>query len=135
MCPRDACAVLCLSCVSCCRAQWVVVGTDSNWETKFHWKRIGTSESQVTVEWAIPSGTQPGSYRVRTFGNSKVGARVVALAPCCLCPSSVAQPRVILRRTRKRTCTRTRERRAPSPSPRDRPLPTSFTERVVWICV
>lgn len=43
---------------------WMVVATDANWETKVHWKRVGTSESTVTCEWNTPADVAPGSYRI-----------------------------------------------------------------------
>lgn len=52
---------------------WVVVATDGNWETKFFWHRTNTlfGESQATILWDIPNGTQPGIYRIRHFGAAK----------------------------------------------------------------
>jgi len=51
--------------------QWIPVCDDSCWETKFRWARVASAESRVTVEWAIPADAQLGTYRIRTFGNSK----------------------------------------------------------------
>lgn len=52
---------------------WIVVATDGNWETKFFWHRTNTlfGESQATILWDIPNGTQPGIYRIRHFGAAK----------------------------------------------------------------
>ncbi|XP_041988495.1 neutral ceramidase-like isoform X2 [Aricia agestis] len=52
---------------------WVVVATDADWETKYIWLRnskvLGTSYSEV--EWEIPEGTPPGTYRLHHYGNYK----------------------------------------------------------------
>ncbi|KAJ6216343.1 hypothetical protein RDWZM_007500 [Blomia tropicalis] len=53
--------------------QWEVQATDAHWETMFIWNRnstlLGTSE--VTVMWDIPLDVEPGTYRIRYFGDSK----------------------------------------------------------------
>jgi hypothetical protein len=43
---------------------WVPIMTDANWETKFHWLRVGQSESQVVCQWDIPAWMAPGIYRI-----------------------------------------------------------------------
>ncbi|CAG9785826.1 unnamed protein product [Diatraea saccharalis] len=52
---------------------WTTVATDADWETKYVWKRnskiLGTSEAEV--EWEIPEGTTPGTYRIHHYGNYK----------------------------------------------------------------
>lgn len=52
---------------------WAVVATDADWETKYTWKRnskiLGTSVAEI--EWEIPQGTIPGTYRVHHYGNYK----------------------------------------------------------------
>ncbi|XP_028172110.1 uncharacterized protein LOC114361316, partial [Ostrinia furnacalis] len=52
---------------------WVVVATDADWETKYIWRRnsvvLGTSHAQL--QWDIPAGTQPGTYRLHHYGNYK----------------------------------------------------------------
>ncbi|RVE54727.1 hypothetical protein evm_000494 [Chilo suppressalis] len=52
---------------------WTVVATDADWDTKYIWKRnskiLGTSEAEV--EWEIPEGTPPGTYRLHHYGNYK----------------------------------------------------------------
>ncbi|CAG4949482.1 unnamed protein product [Colias eurytheme] len=52
---------------------WVVIATDADWETKFTWIRnskvLGTSEA--LIEWEIPEGTPPGTYRIHHYGNYK----------------------------------------------------------------
>ncbi|KAK9871121.1 hypothetical protein WA026_011405 [Henosepilachna vigintioctopunctata] len=53
---------------------WKVVYNDANWETRFKWKKTcvlkGTSEA--TIEWDIPEDQEPGTYRLRHFGNHKI---------------------------------------------------------------
>ena len=50
---------------------WVVVAVDGNYETRFRWVRVGTDQSQCTVEWDITSLAQAGTYRIRHEGVSK----------------------------------------------------------------
>merc|ERR1712070_958710 len=41
--------------------QWTVVASDSNWETKFHWRSTNypiSSRSEITLEWTVPSTTK-----------------------------------------------------------------------------
>jgi len=51
-------------------SNWVVMLTDSHWETKFHWRRHLISDSLITITWDISWNTQPGTYRIKTFGSS-----------------------------------------------------------------
>ncbi|XP_052739425.1 neutral ceramidase [Bicyclus anynana] len=52
---------------------WTVVATDADWETKYIWQRsskiLGTSKAEI--EWEIPVGTPPGTYRLHHYGNYK----------------------------------------------------------------
>ncbi|XP_022919563.1 neutral ceramidase [Onthophagus taurus] len=50
---------------------WTVVANDAMWETKFKWERTYLATQEVTIEWTIPEGTSPGTYRIRHFGKSK----------------------------------------------------------------
>ncbi|CAH2077088.1 unnamed protein product, partial [Iphiclides podalirius] len=52
---------------------WVVVATDADWETKFHWERLSTlfATSQARVEWHVPSGVIPGPHRLVYRGASR----------------------------------------------------------------
>jgi len=52
--------------------EWTTICDDSCWETKYKWRRVGVSESSVTVEWKIPVGTVPGTYRITTKGAYKM---------------------------------------------------------------
>ncbi|KFW76248.1 Neutral ceramidase, partial [Manacus vitellinus] len=45
---------------------WQVVQNDASWDT-----RGSLSQSNVTIEWHIPAGTEPGTYRIRYFGHYK----------------------------------------------------------------
>ncbi|XP_072938612.1 neutral ceramidase [Epargyreus clarus] len=52
---------------------WTIVATDADWETKYIWIRnskiMGTSTAEI--EWEIPEGTPPGTYRIHHYGNYK----------------------------------------------------------------
>ena len=58
-------------------SRWLTVANDWDWETKYIWERnlcVPTFAcSHVTVEWAIPAGARPGTYRIRHHGNWKSG--------------------------------------------------------------
>jgi len=51
--------------------QWKVILRDGDWDTKFFWRSHLVAESLVTIEWKIDLSTNPGTYRIRTFGTSK----------------------------------------------------------------
>ncbi|XP_026489461.2 neutral ceramidase [Vanessa tameamea] len=52
---------------------WQVVASDADWDTRFTWRRnskiLGTSYADI--EWEIPAGTPPGTYRLHHYGNYK----------------------------------------------------------------
>ncbi|CAH1381135.1 unnamed protein product [Tenebrio molitor] len=52
---------------------WVVVANDANWETRYLWKRmnVATGTSEVTIEWDVREGVEPGEYRIRHHGHHK----------------------------------------------------------------
>ena len=52
---------------------WKVIATDTNFETRFIWKRINylTGTSSATVLWKIPPTTSSGFFRIRHFGAHK----------------------------------------------------------------
>jgi len=50
---------------------WVVILTDGDFETQFHWARRFIAESLVTITWTIPADADSGTYRISTFGVSK----------------------------------------------------------------
>merc|ERR1739838_1235592 len=55
---------------------WEVVHTDTDWSTKFVWRRdrnrlTAPASSETTVYWKIPKDTEPGIYRIRHFGHYK----------------------------------------------------------------
>ncbi|XP_067155590.1 putative neutral ceramidase C [Apteryx mantelli] len=50
---------------------WHVVHNDASWETRFYWTKGSGGRSNATVEWHIPSATEPGTYRIRYFGHYK----------------------------------------------------------------
>eukprot|EP00118_Oscarella_pearsei_P029107 m.3678 g.3678 ORF g.3678 m.3678 type:complete len:694 (+) comp9685_c0_seq1:22-2103(+) len=53
--------------------KWVIVSTDSSWDTRFHWKHTSEilGESLATVEWHIDAEAKPGAYRIQHFGYHK----------------------------------------------------------------
>lgn len=38
---------------------------------RFYWTKGSLGQSNATIEWHIPSGTEPGIYRIRYFGHYK----------------------------------------------------------------
>ncbi|XP_068807162.1 putative neutral ceramidase C isoform X1 [Struthio camelus] len=50
---------------------WHAVHNDASWETRFYWTKGSSGQSNATVEWHIPSATEPGIYRIRYFGHYK----------------------------------------------------------------
>uniref|UniRef100_A0A8B9CT62 Neutral ceramidase n=1 Tax=Anser brachyrhynchus TaxID=132585 RepID=A0A8B9CT62_9AVES len=51
--------------------KWQVVRNDASWDTRFYWTKGSSGQSNATIEWHIPSGTEPGIYRIRYFGHYK----------------------------------------------------------------
>lgn len=39
--------------------------------SRFYWSKGNSDQSNVTIEWHIPAGTEPGVYRLRYFGHYK----------------------------------------------------------------
>uniref|UniRef100_A0A8D2MBA7 Neutral ceramidase n=1 Tax=Zonotrichia albicollis TaxID=44394 RepID=A0A8D2MBA7_ZONAL len=52
-------------------SSWRVVLNDASWDTRFYWSKGTSGRSNVTIEWHIPAGTEPGVYRLRYFGHYK----------------------------------------------------------------
>ncbi|NXV45073.1 ASAH2 ceramidase, partial [Uria aalge] len=50
---------------------WHVVRNDASWDTRFYWTKGLFGRSNVTIEWHIPPGTEPGVYRIRYRGHYK----------------------------------------------------------------
>jgi neutral ceramidase len=50
---------------------WATIADDGDWATRFLWRRVGRSGSEVTILWDIPQDTRPGRYRIRYNGDSK----------------------------------------------------------------
>ncbi|XP_005154078.2 putative neutral ceramidase C [Melopsittacus undulatus] len=48
---------------------WHVIQNDASWDTRFYWTKGLLGRSNVTIEWHIPRGTEPGIYRIRYFGH------------------------------------------------------------------
>ncbi|KAM3963775.1 neutral ceramidase [Aphomia sociella] len=53
--------------------QWVVIATDADWETKFHWQRTSTilGTSSVTFEWTVPADSLIGVHRIVYYGAAR----------------------------------------------------------------
>lgn len=52
---------------------WVTVSNDWDWDTMYEWERDGTDRSFNHVRWRIPADAEPGTYRIRHFGDWKNG--------------------------------------------------------------
>ncbi|NWQ77871.1 ASAH2 ceramidase, partial [Columbina picui] len=48
---------------------WQMVQNDASWDTRFYWTKGLLGRSNVTIQWHIPRGTEPGVYRIRYFGH------------------------------------------------------------------
>ncbi|MBU3066721.1 neutral/alkaline ceramidase [Nocardia sp. NEAU-G5] len=51
--------------------RWRIVADDGDWATTFAWSRGAASSSTVTIRWDSPSDAEPGTYRIRYFGNAR----------------------------------------------------------------
>jgi neutral ceramidase len=52
---------------------WQRVADDSDWATRFGWRRVGRSGSRVTVTWDVPLDAPRGRYRLRYCGDALEG--------------------------------------------------------------
>uniref|UniRef100_A0A803W9Z0 Neutral ceramidase n=1 Tax=Ficedula albicollis TaxID=59894 RepID=A0A803W9Z0_FICAL len=52
-------------------SSWRAVLNDASWDTRFYWSKGSRGQSNVTIEWHIPAGAEPGVYRLRYFGHYK----------------------------------------------------------------
>ncbi|KAL1506815.1 hypothetical protein ABEB36_006106 [Hypothenemus hampei] len=52
---------------------WTIVATDANYETRFRWTRTGLIKgaSEAEIQWVVRDKVEPGTYRIRHFGNYK----------------------------------------------------------------
>jgi len=50
---------------------WVRHADDSDWATRFHWRRESTHSAIARITWDVPAGTPPGRYRIVHFGEAK----------------------------------------------------------------
>jgi neutral ceramidase len=48
---------------------WRTMADDGDWATRFLWKPVHKSGSEVTILWDIPVGTRAGRYRIRYRGD------------------------------------------------------------------
>jgi len=68
-------------------SKWKTVASDSNWETKFHWKSVGPQmpkASVVTIEWEIPRDAEFGKYCICYHGHWKeeLTEKITAFTGC-----------------------------------------------------
>ncbi|RYP76487.1 hypothetical protein DL771_001721 [Monosporascus sp. 5C6A] len=60
--------------------EWVRVRDDSDWFLVYAWKRTNTllGHSEVTISWETEPDAEPGTYRLRYYGDAKalVGGRI-----------------------------------------------------------
>jgi neutral ceramidase len=50
---------------------WEKVADDGDWDTKLRWDPAANGTSQITITWDIPESQQPGTYRIRYFGDAR----------------------------------------------------------------
>lgn len=50
---------------------WLPVADDADWSTRYRWKRTFAAESVADIEWAIPTGTAEGTYRIVHTGDAR----------------------------------------------------------------
>jgi neutral ceramidase len=48
---------------------WQRVADDGDWSTKLHWAKAGDAASRITVTWDLTDDVEPGTYRLRYFGD------------------------------------------------------------------
>jgi neutral ceramidase len=56
---------------------WTIIRTDADWDTRFHWTRHWISESIVTIQWFTDNNSPTGTFRIKTYGNSKAITGVI----------------------------------------------------------
>ncbi|MDF1795277.1 MAG: neutral/alkaline ceramidase [Coxiellaceae bacterium] len=53
--------------------QWQTIRHDWDWDTMYHWQRVGMSYSRITIVWHIAPDTPAGTYRIVHHGHYKNG--------------------------------------------------------------
>ncbi|MBN1330384.1 MAG: neutral/alkaline non-lysosomal ceramidase C-terminal domain-containing protein [Candidatus Heimdallarchaeota archaeon] len=48
------------------KENWETIYRDLDFETKYHWKRKGISQSIITIDWDIPNDEVPGNIGLST---------------------------------------------------------------------
>ena len=56
---------------------WVTIADDSDWSTRFHWKRNGEGGSLITATWDVPVDAEAGTYRIHYSGHVSNASGVV----------------------------------------------------------
>jgi neutral ceramidase len=68
---------------------WTRVADDSDWATRFGWRKSGRTGSRITLRWDIPADTTPGRYRLVYFAlppaDAGVELRLVPTATFEIC--------------------------------------------------
>jgi neutral ceramidase len=49
--------------------KWQRVADDGDWSTKLHWAGVGKAGSRITVTWDVTDTVEPGTYRLRYYGD------------------------------------------------------------------
>ena len=50
---------------------WQTIADDSDWATRYRWRRTLGAESVADIEWAIPATAAKGRHRIVHFGDAK----------------------------------------------------------------
>lgn len=50
---------------------WQTIADDSDWATRYRWRRTLGAESVADIDWAIPAGTATGRHRIVHLGDAK----------------------------------------------------------------
>ncbi len=59
-------------------SKWETIKTDADWDTAFHWERVGIAASKITITWDIGPEALSGTYRVIHTGFSLDAAAKVS---------------------------------------------------------
>lgn len=56
-----------------------LISADRDWDTHFHWTRVGSSQSQIALQWFIPTDALSGTYQMNYFGDAKIEGNATLL--------------------------------------------------------
>lgn len=57
---------------------WKTVAYDWDWNTQYHWQRIGIARSEIRIEWTIPQNAEAGTYRIIHNGHARRPLRTLS---------------------------------------------------------